>query len=179
VRVRERDRIVEYTELTPEQTRAPGPDGRPIYRWGSPAMHAWSVEFFARLAERGYRPPLHRSKKPLKAWLDGAVRDVDGFKHERFVFDLVAEAERSVGLEIDRGAEFAPVKNAEGSDSPATASDLVRRQHVSWLEAAGVRVADGASVEISPLFAATREQFLERWDGRIDRLEGELYLEAA
>jgi UDP-N-acetylglucosamine/UDP-N-acetylgalactosamine diphosphorylase len=179
VRARGRDRIVEYTELTPEQTRAPGPDGRPIYRWGSPAMHAWSVAFFVRLAERGYRPPLHRSEKPLEAWLDGAVREVDGFKHERFVFDLVAEAERSVGLEIDRQAEFAPVKNAEGADSPATSSELVRRQHVSWLEAAGVKVADGAIVEISPRFAATREQFVERWDGRIDWVEGELYLEAA
>jgi UDP-N-acetylglucosamine/UDP-N-acetylgalactosamine diphosphorylase len=179
VRARGRDRIVEYTELTPEQTRAPGADGRPIYRWGSPAMHAWSVEFFARLAGRRYSPPLHRSEKPLEAWLDGAVREVDGFKHERFVFDLVAEAERSVGLEIDREAEFAPVKNAEGADSPATASELIRRQHVSWLEAAGVEVADGAIVEISPLFAATREQFVERWDGRIDRVEGELFLEAA
>lgn len=177
VRAGGRDRIVEYTELTPEQTRAAAPDGLPIYRWGSPAMHAWSTAFFARLAERGYRPPLHRSAKPLTAWLDGEVRAVEGFKHERFSFDLVAEAERSVGLEIDRAAQFAPLKNAEGGDSPATATELLRRQHLSWLEAAGVEVAAHARVEISPLFAATQEQFLERWDGRLDRVGGDLYLE--
>jgi UDP-N-acetylglucosamine/UDP-N-acetylgalactosamine diphosphorylase len=177
VRAGGRYRIVEYTELTPEQTRAPGPDGRPVYRWGSPAMHAWSTEFLARLAERGYRPPLHRSAKPLRAWLDGGVREVEGFKHERFVFDLVAEADTSIGLEIDRAAEFAPLKNAEGDDSPATATELLRRQHVSWLEAAGARVAPGARVEISPLFAATREQFLDRWDGRLERVEDDFYLE--
>ena len=176
VRAGGRDRIVEYTELTPAQTRVSGPDGLPIYRWGSPALHAWSTAFFARLGERGYRPPLHRSAKPVRAWLDGEVREVDGFKHERFVFDLIAEAERSVGLEIDRDAEFAPLKNAEGDDSPATASELLRKQHVSWLEAAGVEVA-AARVEISPLFAATREQFLDRWDGRLDRVDGDLYLE--
>ena len=176
VRAGGRDRIVEYTELTPAQTRAPGPDGLPIYRWGSPALHAWSTAFLARLAERGYRPPLHRSAKPVRAWLEGEVREVEGFKHERFVFDLIAEAERSVGLEIDRDAEFAPLKNAEGDDSPATASELLRKQHVSWLEAAGVEVAAGARVEISPMFAATREQFLDRWDGRLDRVEDELYL---
>jgi UDP-N-acetylglucosamine/UDP-N-acetylgalactosamine diphosphorylase len=176
VRAGGRDRIVEYTELTPAQLRAPGPDGLPVYRWGSPALHAWSTAFFARLAERGYRPPLHRSAKPVQAWLDGEVRMVEGFKHERFVFDLVAEAERSVGFEIDRDAEFAPLKNAEGDDSPATATELLRGQHVSWLEAAGVEVAAGARVEISPLFAATREQFLDRWDGRLDRVEDELYL---
>jgi UDP-N-acetylglucosamine/UDP-N-acetylgalactosamine diphosphorylase len=112
----------------------------------------------------------------VQAWLDGEVREVEGFKYERFIFDLIAEAERSVGLEIDRNAEFAPLKNAEGDDSPATASELLRKQHVSWLEAAGVEVAADARVEISPLFAATREQFLDRWDGRLDRVEAELYL---
>ena len=33
VRFGDRDRIVEYTELTPEDTRALAPDGLPIYRW--------------------------------------------------------------------------------------------------------------------------------------------------
>jgi UDP-N-acetylglucosamine/UDP-N-acetylgalactosamine diphosphorylase len=177
VRAHGHDRIVEYTELTAEQTRAPGADGRPVYRWGSPALHAWSTAFFERLAEAGYRPPLHRSAKPLKAWQDGTVHEVEGWKHERFVFDLVAEGERSVGLEIDRGAEFAPLKNAEGEDSPATARARLLEVHASWLEAAGVEVAPGARVEISPLYAATPEQFLERWDGRLDLVEGNLYLE--
>ncbi len=118
VRAGGRDRIVEYTELTPEDTRATTAAGELVYRWGSPALHAWSVDFLARLADRGYKPPLHRSAKPLRAWIDGAVRDVDGWKHERFVFDLVPEAEASLGIEIDREAEFAPVKNAEGAGQP-------------------------------------------------------------
>jgi hypothetical protein len=32
-------------------------------------------------------------------------------------------------------------------------------------------------VEISPLLGATRRQFLERWDGRFDRLDAGAYLE--
>ena len=179
VRVAGRDRIVEYTELSREQTRARTPDGTLVYRWGSPALHCWSVAFFARLAERGYRLPLHRSAKPLDAWLDGEVRQVDGWKYERFIFDLVAEAERSVGMEIEREAEFAPVKNAEGDDSPATARALAHRQFVGWLAAAGVRVATppGAHVEISPLLGATREQFLANWDGRVPEVRGDCYLD--
>ena len=179
VRVAGRDRIVEYTELSPEQTRAPGPDGKPLYRWGSPSLHCWSLAFFARLLQRGHRLPLHRSPKPLKAWVHGQVREVQGWKYERFVFDLVAEAERSVGMEIDRDAEFAPVKNATGDDSPATAVELAERQYVEWLEAAGVRVSlpPGAHVEISPLLGATRERFLERWDGRLHEVARDCYLE--
>jgi UDP-N-acetylglucosamine/UDP-N-acetylgalactosamine diphosphorylase len=177
VRAHGRDRIVEYTELTAEQTRARGPDGHPVYRWGSPALHTWSTAFFDRLAETGYRPPLHRSVKPLQAWRDGSVRELEGLKHERFVFDLLTEAERSVGLEIDRAAEYAPLKNAEGDDSLATARAGLHSLHASWLETAGVEVAPDARVEISPLYAATLEQLLERWDGRLDRVEGDRYVE--
>lgn len=179
VRLAGRDRVVEYTELSPEQTRALAPDGAPLLRWGAPAMHSFSVGFLAGLAERGFRLPLHRSAKPLQAWVDGAVRDVRGWKYERFVFDLLPEAERTVALEIDRAAEFAPVKNAGGDDSPATAVELMSDEHTRWLEAAGVRVVlpPGARVEISPLYAATRRQFLERWDGPVGEVTGDYYLE--
>jgi UDP-N-acetylglucosamine/UDP-N-acetylgalactosamine diphosphorylase len=176
VRVGGRDRVVEYTELTPEETRARTPDGTLVYRWGSPALHAWSVEFLGRLADRGFRLPLHRSAKPLKAWVEGRVRDVEGWKSERFIFDLVTEAERSLGMEVDRAVEFAPVKNATGDDSPATALAAAQAQYVRWLRDAGVRVAEDARVEVSPLVATTREQFLEAWDGRVAEVRGDLYL---
>ena len=178
VRVRGRDRVVEYTELSPEETRARHPDGTLVYRWGSPAMHCWSVEFLSRLAVRGYRPPLHRSAKPLRAWRGGEEVEVEGWKHERFVFDLIPEAERSLGLEIAREEEFAPVKNAEGEASPATAVEAAHRQYVRWLEDAGVEVdvPPGELVEISPLLGATRDQFLASWDGRVARLTRGCYL---
>ena len=180
VRVGERDRVVEYTELSREETRARDEAGNLVYRWGSPALHCWSVEFLAALAERKFRPPLHRSAKPLRAWRDGALRELEGWKHERFIFDLVPEAERSLGLEVDRTAEFAPVKNADGENSPASAVELAHLQYVEWLRAAGVRVAlpPDARIEISPLFAATRDQFLERWDDRLGEVASDLYLEA-
>jgi UDP-N-acetylglucosamine/UDP-N-acetylgalactosamine diphosphorylase len=176
---RDRDRVVEYTELTPEQTRARTSDGELIYRWGSPAMHSWSVGFLTRLADRGYRLPLHRTAKPLRAWINGAAREVDGWKYERFIFDLIPEAERSLGLEIDRAAEFAPVKNAHGEDSPASAVELAHGNYVEWLEVAGVRVAlpPGELIEISPLLGATREQFLSRWDRQLSEVTKGVYLE--
>ncbi|MBA3845268.1 MAG: UTP--glucose-1-phosphate uridylyltransferase [Planctomycetes bacterium] len=174
-----RDHIIEYVDLTPEQVRTAGADGQPVYRWGSPALHAWSVDFLARLTDRGYKLPLHRSSKPLKAWVDGAVREVKGWKNERFIFDLVPEAERSVGLEIDRAQEFAPVKNAKDADSPMSAVQLASDMYAAWLRAAGVEVAltPGARIEISPLFAATREEFLAKWDKRVTSVRGDYYLE--
>jgi UDP-N-acetylglucosamine/UDP-N-acetylgalactosamine diphosphorylase len=170
LRVGGRDRIIEYTELTPEDVRRPGPDGAPLYRWGSPAMHCFSVDFLVRLARRGYKLPLHRSRKPLHAYLDdGEVREVQGYKSERFIFDLVPEAERHLGLAIRREEEFAPIKNATGADSPATAVALASDLYARWLRAAGVRVSlpEGAHIEISPRYAATEAQFLARFPGNL------------
>jgi UDP-N-acetylglucosamine/UDP-N-acetylgalactosamine diphosphorylase len=179
VRVDGHDLIVEYTEVTPEQARSRSADGELIYRWGSPAMHCWSVGFLGRLTDAGYKIPLHRSKKPLKAWRDGRIQEVTGWKNERFIFDLIPEAKVSVGLQINRDDEFAPVKNKEGVDSPASAVSLAHDQYRRWMEAAGVtlRLADQARIEISPLYAATKAQFLARWDGRVRELTGDFYLE--
>ena len=179
VRVDGHDVIIEYTEVTPEQARSRDANGELIYRWGSPAMHCWSVAFLGRLTDAGYKIPLHRSSKPLKAWLDGQLQEVRGWKNERFIFDLIPEAKVSVGLAINRGDEFAPVKNKDGGDSPATAVELAHQQYAGWFAAAGVKVSlpAEARIEVSPLFAATRAQFLAKWDKRINELSGPYYLE--
>ena len=179
VRVDGHDVIVEYTEVTAEQARSTDAHGDLIYRWGSPAMHCWSVAFLGRLADQNYKIPLHRSAKPLKAWIDGETREVKGWKSERFIFDLIPEAKTSLGLAINRADEFAPVKNKDGTDSPATAVDMAHKQYSRWLLAAGVALSlpPAALIEISPLFAATQTQFLAKWDHRVSTLTGDYYLE--
>jgi len=179
VRAGERDAIIEYTELTPEQTRSRTATGELIYRWGSPAIHCWSVAFLSRLATTGYRLPLHRSAKPLKAWSGGGPVEVKGWKNERFIFDLIPLAERSLGLAIVREEEFAPVKNASGADSAASAVQLASDLYAAWLRAAGVRVAlpVTARIEISPLYASTKAQLLLAWDGPVAEITGNYYLE--
>ena len=157
----------------------PAPMANSFYRWGSPAMHCWRVSFLANLADTGFKPALHRSSKPLKAWQDGGISEVQGWKSERFIFDLIPQPKTSVGLFIDRDDEFAPVKNAEGTDSPASARQLMSDCHRRWLEAAGVEVAlgDGQLIEISPRFAGSPQSFAGRWDKRLERVEGDYYLE--
>ncbi len=179
VKVGGRDVIIEYTEVTPEQTRSRNAQGELIYRWGSPAIHCWSVDYLGRLADQGYKIPLHRSNKPLKTWTPAGIQDVKGWKNERFIFDLIPEAKISLGLELRREEEFAPVKNASGVDSAESAVRLASDLYASWLRAAGVTVTlpEHARIEISPLFAATQAQFLANWDKRMATVTGDLYLE--
>lgn len=62
-------------------------------------------------------------------------------------------------MQVNRVEEFAPIKNAEGEDSPASSHRIQSDRHGAWLEAAGVQIphrGDGsvdAKIEIGPLAA--------------------------
>jgi UDP-N-acetylglucosamine/UDP-N-acetylgalactosamine diphosphorylase len=76
---------------------------------------------------------------------------VNGIKLESFIFDVFPAARRMAVLEIERDAEFAPVKNAPGSaeDSPDTARALIARLHARWLRDAGATLLGDGAVEVS------------------------------
>ena len=173
------DYLLEYIHLSPEQAQSRAEDGGLTLRWGNTAMHYWSVDFFWQKAEEKFRLPLHRSKKPLKAWTPEGGMDIEGYKHERFIFDLLPVAKTSIGLEVLREQEFAPLKNADGADSLATVHELSRSLYVSWLEKAGVKVRPGVNVEISPLYAADEQSFLKRWDNSTKEVTEDLFLDGA
>jgi UDP-N-acetylglucosamine/UDP-N-acetylgalactosamine diphosphorylase len=62
-------------------------------------------------------------------------------------------------METDRVDEFAPIKNADGNDSPATCSAIQTLRAARWLQAAGCEVPhkpDGSPdcvLELSPRLA--------------------------
>ncbi len=126
----ERDRIVEYTELSAEDVRRTRDDGSLLFGWGNTAMHIWRVGYLQELVAFGLTLPLHRSKKPLKSWTADGEAVVDGYKCERFIFDLLLFTDASAGLAVRRENEFSPVKNATGTDSPATARAALKRATV-------------------------------------------------
>ncbi len=162
-------RIVEYTELTPEQKQARRPDGRLRFFWGSVAIHAFSRAFLAETARAGL--PLHVAHKKVP-FFDG-TRTVtpphpNAFKFERFIFDALPLARTALAVAFDRAEEFSPVKNATGSDSPQTAQHDMTRKFARWLEKAGARVVRNAEgdiafpIEIDPLYANSPETLAAR-----------------
>jgi UDP-N-acetylglucosamine/UDP-N-acetylgalactosamine diphosphorylase len=159
--------IVEYTEIDDEHRHARGPDGELVYWAGNPAIHTLDVRFARAVAEAADEClPYHASAKKIPT-VDAAGRPVqpeapNGYKLERFLFDALPAARRVELVEVDRELEYAPVKNAEGGDSPATAraalSDLARR----WLEASGVRVPPDVSIELDHAHIDCEEDVKER-----------------
>ncbi|MBS3734836.1 MAG: UTP--glucose-1-phosphate uridylyltransferase [Phycisphaerae bacterium] len=176
--------VIEYCDLPEDLVRQTTDDGHLLFNAGSIAIHMLSRAFVERLtAGGGCELPWHRADKIVThVDADGNAVTPDepnAVKLERFIFDALPLAERTVILETLRTEEFSPVKNAEGADSLNTAlHDQVRRA-AEWLEEAGVTVprdADGkvaAAIEISPLFADSGEQLAEQVDKHLTIAPGD------
>jgi UDP-N-acetylglucosamine/UDP-N-acetylgalactosamine diphosphorylase len=139
--------VIEYSDMPKDLTEATLPDGSLKFNAGSIAIHVISTKFLDRLAgssggQGGFGLPLHRAEKkvPFVSLSSGQRVEPEkpnAVKLEMFVFDALPLCESSIVLETDRIEEFAPIKNAEGTDSPATCRQIQTQRAARWLEAAG------------------------------------------
>ncbi len=159
-----RTMVVEYSDLPSSLAAERDGSGRLRFDAGSIAIHMLSREFVERLTAHGLALPLHKARKKVPFVNDDGVRvepsAPNAIKMETFVFDAIPMARASVVLETDRAEEFAPIKNADGDDSPVTSIAAQSARAARWLEAAGwaiPRSAEGApdcTIELSPLAAS-------------------------
>ena len=159
-----RNYIVEYSDMPNEAAeRRDTESGELKFRDGSIAVHAFSLEFLERVCTT-VTLPYHVAHKKVP-YVDLNTGEIvkpekpNAIKFERFIFDILPEARRSIVVEVDPAEGFAPLKNASDPnhpdliDTPEKVRAAMIVQHTRWLRAAGVRVADGTPVEISPLYA--------------------------
>jgi UDP-N-acetylglucosamine/UDP-N-acetylgalactosamine diphosphorylase len=147
--------VLEYSEMTEEMIYSKTADGRYLYDSANIAMHLFTRAFLEKHA--GASLPFHVAHKKI-AHVDAAGNAVtpsvpNAYKFELFMFDLFPMAGEMAGLLVSREEEFAPVKNKDGVDSPASARALLLDLHHKWAVAAGVSEEElkGKLVEISPL----------------------------
>lgn len=147
--------IIEYSDLPGEAAEARAADGGLRLWAGNIAVHVFEVDFLKRAAADPTRLPFHRASKKV-SYVDDSGNSIEpaspnAIKFERFIFDLLPFAENAFVVEGNPAEVFAPVKNADGAatDTPAAAKQQIVDLHKSWLEAAGVRVADQVRVEIN------------------------------
>jgi UDP-N-acetylglucosamine/UDP-N-acetylgalactosamine diphosphorylase len=161
---------IEYSDMPAHLREQRDPDGELTYRAGNIAVHVIERAFVEELTRERLALPWHMARKKVRV-IDGEGRTVEAFgtKFETFVFDALARSRASATLEVERAQEFSPVKNAEGEDSPATCRRDLCKLWGGWVAEAG-RALPGADatgvhpVEVSPLAAETKEEFLRRTD---------------
>jgi UDP-N-acetylglucosamine/UDP-N-acetylgalactosamine diphosphorylase len=155
--------VIEYSDLPDELAEKRNADGSLVFRLGSIAIHIINTRFVERLNTEGISLPLHRAVKKIPH-IDLKGRHVkpkkgNGVKLESFIFDAIPLAENSIILEIVRSEQFAPTKNATGTDSAESTRAMMVERAARWLEDAGVTVPrqpDGSAdclIEIAPSFA--------------------------
>jgi UDP-N-acetylglucosamine/UDP-N-acetylgalactosamine diphosphorylase len=146
--------VVEYTELEDRHRHARDASGELVFWAGNLAIHAFATAFVRRVAARAHELlPLHASAKKIPS-VDDEGRPVvpaepNGHKLERFVFDALPAARAVSVVETSREEEYAPVKNAEGGESPETSRRALCALYRRWLAAADVEApAEGVALEI-------------------------------
>ena len=150
-------RMVEYSEMTKEQCLRKQ-NGKLYYLYGSPAIHVFDRAFLEREAAKAM--PVHLAFKKIPTVVGGKVvkpAEPNGYKFEKFIFDILPNAKRAAFLAFDQKEEFSPVKNAEGSDSPATCKADLQAKWARWFAALGVKVPADLPLEIDPAYALDAE----------------------
>lgn len=178
-----RNAIVEYTELTDEQKHEILPDGRLKFRFGSVAIHIFSLDFLRKEAGGGL--PLHIAHKKVPYCDESGAtiepEEPNAYKFERFIFDVLPDAERALNVEFSREHEFSPVKNASGPDSPETARRDMMLKYAGWLEQSGVEAPRNEAgeplhkIEIDPCFALGPDDLREKVDSNF-KISGDVLL---
>ncbi|MCB9831566.1 MAG: UTP--glucose-1-phosphate uridylyltransferase [Planctomycetes bacterium] len=168
--------VIEYSDLSEAERTSRDQTGRLRFRDGNIAIHAIRRDFVEELTRGGLDLPFHLARKSIPAICPETAepRPTKGVKFETFVFDALARCRSSVVLEVDRAEEFAPIKNAEGEDSPASSRAAQTELFARWLASAGhpvPRDEDGRSrvaIEIDPRFADSAEALRARGIGAPD-----------
>ncbi len=145
--------MIEYSDLPDEWAQETDEQGELKFWAGNPAIHLFDVAFLRKITSQADRLPWHLARKKVPHLAERDPQSENALKFERFIFDVLPQAERWTILPTTREDEFAPVKNKDGVDSPASAQAMMGAQAARWLRSAGVEVPEGLTVEISPLFA--------------------------
>jgi UDP-N-acetylglucosamine/UDP-N-acetylgalactosamine diphosphorylase len=165
-----RSGVLEYSDMPKALQEAREPDGTLRFGAGNIAIHLLSRAFVQRLAtDSSFALPWHRAEKKIPC-IDPRTGEPispstnNGVKLEKFIFDALALCDKSLVLETDRIEEFAPIKNASGSDSPESCKQLQTQRAARWLAAQGVHVPtkpDGSPdciIEVSPRTATSADE---------------------
>ena len=118
--------IVEYYELTEEMKQAKDVNGDPAYNFGVILNYLFHEKELEEIMDG--QMPLHVVEKKIPCLDENGnymePSNPNGYKYETLVLDMIHQLDSCLPYEVERQKEFAPIKNAFGSDSVDTAREL-------------------------------------------------------
>lgn len=113
--------ILEYSEIPQQLAESSDSNGKLLFGAANICNHYVSVRFLSELILPNLSSTYHIAKKKIP-YMDVDTRhtvdpsSINGLKIEMFIFDVFPLASRWTVVEVAREDEFAPVKNAPGSE---------------------------------------------------------------
>ena len=119
-------KVIEYTELPQSMAEELDENGQLRFGEVNILSHLFNIKALEKLAESDL--PYHTAFKK-SGYIDEKgefieVSEPNAYKFESYIFDGFSNFDDMSVLRVKREEEFAPIKNAEGSDSPETAVNL-------------------------------------------------------
>jgi UDP-N-acetylglucosamine/UDP-N-acetylgalactosamine diphosphorylase len=177
--------IVEYFELDDDLALLTDASGKARFWAANPAIHLFDVAFLRKVTRDASSMPWHLAHKKVPHFDEHGERiapaENNALKFERFIFDVLPLAKRWTVFPTTRASDFAPLKNKEGDDSPATVRAALIGQAADWLQHAGIDVPRDAkglptvALEVSPLYALDADELARKVDRNL-RIDGPTYL---
>lgn len=125
-RIDGRPAVIEYTEISPDLANKMDDNGQYIYADAHISCTLFSTEVLEFV--KGDDMPHHIAvKKAPYLDHDGQLvtpEKENAYKFESFIFDMLPRCQDIAVLRVDRGEEFAPIKDATGEDSVESAIKL-------------------------------------------------------
>jgi len=121
--------VIEYTEITEEMANARDDNGELLYGESHILTNLFNIKALDNIAQN--KLPYHKAFKKAK-YTDIETGEIikpetpNAFKYEAFIFDAFESLDKMSILRVKREDEFAPLKNADGEDSPDTARELYK-----------------------------------------------------
>jgi len=156
--------LIEYSDLPESIAWQTNSDGSPKFWAGSIAVHVFDMDLLERASGS---LSFHYARKKV-AFVDVQSNErvmpdqENAIKFELFIFDLLPLAKNAVVVEVDAFNHHAVLKNATGLHSPESVKRDISTLYSARLQQAGAVVSDNTPIEISPLFADSPEDVIEK-----------------
>lgn len=123
--------VIEYTEISKELAEATDEKGGFLLGDSNIVNHQFHISVLDKISTQ--KLPYHVAfKKANYKNENGEMVEAiepNAYKFEAFLFDIFSYVPDMLVFRVKREEEFAPVKNAEGKDSPQTARELYNNFH--------------------------------------------------
>ena len=118
--------VIEYSEISKEMVEERDANGELKYGESQLNCNLFALEALEKVSEE--KLPYHSAhKKATYMDVNGEIikgKEPNAYKFETFFFDAFGSLDDMAIMRVKREEEFAPVKNADGDDSPETARKL-------------------------------------------------------